>query len=256
MTRSFDPSTGTPVPVLSRTAATAFTLSIVAAGTAVASGMGARWGLWRFTTGFILLRAAVLGSIVSAAVSLSAVVMTSARKKKRGHALSVLGLVVSLVAAGIPLTWYATARRVPRIHDITTDTGDPPRFEAILPLREQAPNAAAYGGPEVAALQHAAYPDVKPLALPVQREQAFDRATAVARSFGWTIVNEDRKGGRIEATDTTFWFGFKDDIVIRVRSEGSGSRIDIRSLSRVGVSDVGTNAARIRKFIAKMTSFG
>lgn len=257
MKQSVFSSAEAPSPALSRTAATAFALSLVVAGTAAAAGMGNRWGLWHYTTGFILLRVAVIGSLVSAAISLSAVVMTSVGKKKmRGLVLSILGLVISLVVAAVPLTRYDTARHVPRIHDITTDTSDPPRFETILPLRKDAPNSSVYGGPDVAMQQHAAYPDVKPLVLPLPVVQVFDRALAVVQSLGWKIVDENRDERRIEATDTTFWFGFKDDIVIRVRPEGSGSRVDIRSLSRVGVSDVGTNAARIRKFLKKMTSSG
>ena len=86
------------------------------------------------------------------------------------------------------------------------------------------------------------------MTLPAPPRQAFDRALATARSLGWDIVASDPPAGRIEATDTTFWFGFKDDVVIRIRPQGSGARLDVRSKSRVGRSDVGANAARIRRF--------
>jgi uncharacterized protein (DUF1499 family) len=80
--------------------------------------------------------------------------------------------------------------------------------------------------------------------------RAFDRAVAAAKAMGWDIVASDPAGGRIEATDTTFWFGFKDDVVVRVTPQPAGSRVDVRSLSRVGGGDLGANAARIRAFLA------
>jgi uncharacterized protein (DUF1499 family) len=82
--------------------------------------------------------------------------------------------------------------------------------------------------------------------------QAFPRALAAARAMGWTMVAQDSSAGTIEASDTTFWFGFTDDVVIRVAADGDGSRIDVRSLSRIGRSDVGANARRIRAYEAKL----
>jgi uncharacterized protein (DUF1499 family) len=145
---------------------------------------------------------------------------------------------------------------VPPIHDITTDTDRPPAFVAIVPLRADAANPIDYAGTEVGAKQRQGYPDIAPATLAVPPNQAFDRALAAARSMGWELVASDPASGRIEATDTTFWFGFKDDIVIRVAPAPGGSRVDIRSLSRVGVSDVGTNAARIRKYLGALKSTG
>jgi uncharacterized protein (DUF1499 family) len=84
--------------------------------------------------------------------------------------------------------------------------------------------------------------------------RAFERALAVARAQGWEIVAAVPAEGRIEATDTTRFFGFKDDIVIRVKAEGAGSRVDVRSLSRVGKSDVGKNASRIRAYLRALGS--
>ena len=107
----------------------------------------------------------------------------------------------------------------------------------------------AYGGPAIAAQQKKAYPDLKPAVLGVPPAQAFDRAVDAAKKQGWEIVAAVPAAGRIEATDTTRWFGFKDDVVIRVRPEGAGSRVDVRSVSRVGRGDVGTNARRIRGFL-------
>jgi uncharacterized protein (DUF1499 family) len=158
-----------------------------------------------------------------------------------------------LLVAGIPWQLKLTAQRVPPIHDITTDTENPPAFVAVVPLRKDAPNPADYGGSETAAQQLAAYPDVKPVLLTVSPEQAFVKALAAAGDMGWEIVEAKSTEGRIEATDTTFWFGFKDDVVVRIRAADHGSRIDVRSVSRVGKSDVGTNAKRIRAYLERLT---
>ena len=138
---------------------------------------------------------------------------------------------------------------MPPIHDISTDTKRPPEFVAILPLRADAPNPSEYGGPEVAAAQIGAYPDLQTHRMDAAPAQAFERAQQAARGLGWEIVSADPTAGRIEATATTFWFGFKDDVVIRIEPDAAGSRVDVRSLSRVGGSDVGANAARIRAFL-------
>ena len=105
----------------------------------------------------------------------------------------------------------------------------------------------------IAAQQQAAYADLRPIVLNVSLEQAFSKALATARDMGWEIVEAKPAEGRIEATDTTFWFGFKDDVVVRVVPADQGSRIDVRSVSRVGKSDVGTNARRIRAYLERMT---
>ena len=123
----------------------------------------------------------------------------------------------------------------------------------MLPLRKNATNPADYGGPEIAAQQHSAYPDIQPLALPIPNQQAFTQALQAAEAMGWAIVATNPVEGRIEATDTTFWFGFKDDIVVRIQPRGDGSRVDIRSVSRVGKSDVGTNAQRIRAYSRRLS---
>jgi uncharacterized protein (DUF1499 family) len=140
------------------------------------------------------------------------------------------------------------------IHDITTDTANPPQFDAILKLRKQASNSVDYGGKEVADQQHKAYPDIAPQVLDLAPDQAFERSLKAARDLGWTIISRNEEKGLIEATDTTFWFGFADDIVIRISPQDRGSRIDLRSLSRVGKSDVGTNAKRVREFLKAVKS--
>jgi uncharacterized protein (DUF1499 family) len=154
----------------------------------------------------------------------------------------------------IPWSWKQRADRVPPIHDITTDLADPPAFEAVLPLRQDAPNPSEYGGDSIAAQQREAYPDLGPLTLDLPLDAAFRRAQEAARDMGWEIVDSDPARGRIEATATTPWFGFKDDVVVRVRPEDGGSRVDVRSVSRVGRSDVGTNARRIREYLEELSA--
>jgi uncharacterized protein (DUF1499 family) len=167
---------------------------------------------------------------------------------------AVTGLLLALVTLGSigALAWKAS--RAPRIHDISTDTDHTPPFVAVLPLRAGALNPAEYGGPEIAAQQHAGYADLAPITMNVPPARAFDRALAAARTMGWELVASDPAAGRIEATDTTFWFGFKDDVVVRVTPAPGGSRVDVRSLSRVGGSDIGTNAARIRKYVKTLNA--
>ncbi|MGI8560651.1 MAG: DUF1499 domain-containing protein, partial [Luteimonas sp.] len=161
-------------------------------------------------------------------------------------------LLIGLAVAWVPWNGMRQARSLPPIHDITTDTVDPPVFVDILPLRADAPNSAGYEGGEVADAQLAGYPELGPLRLALPLEQAHAHALAAAEAMGWEIVASDPASGRIEATATTLWFGFKDDVVVRIRPDGAGSRIDVRSVSRVGGSDVGANAARIRAYLARL----
>jgi uncharacterized protein (DUF1499 family) len=161
--------------------------------------------------------------------------------------------------------WVARLLSAPPIHDITTDSEDPPAFEDLVPVRRTAGavNPVEYqrtqrvGGREIDVIdaQRKAYPDVQPLILPQAPRQALELATQAAQALGWQIVAVAMTvptEGRIEATDSTWYFGFKDDVVIRVRPDTNGSRIDMRSVSRVGVGDVGTNAKRIREYSDKL----
>jgi uncharacterized protein (DUF1499 family) len=223
-------------------------LAVVALALLALAGPGTRLGWWDFGTGFVMLRWAAYLGITAAVVGLVMLL----RRPSTGRVGLVLALLAGLAAALVPWGWLRIAKRVPPIHDITTDTEHPPEFVAVLPLRAGAPNPAAYGGAEIATAQRQAYPDVQPVALNAPPAAAFDRALAAARSMGWEIVAADTAAGRIEATATTRWFGFKDDVVVRITPQGSGSRMDVRSVSRVGRSDVGTNARRIREFVKRV----
>ena len=229
-----------------------FFIALMAGLAALMSGPGTSYGLWNYRTGISVLRGAAYGGIAAAALSLIGLVVSLRMVIVRGFLWALLGVVIGGFIAGLVLHWKQVAASVPRINDITTDTEDPPQFVAILGLLKNYENSPVYGGEEVAALQRKAYPDIIPLIISIPPDLAFEKALTVARQLGWQIIDADRKAGRIEAVDTTFWFGFKDDIVIRLRQQNSGSRVDIRSESRVGVSDLGKNVARIRKFIGAM----
>ncbi|MGH6896337.1 MAG: DUF1499 domain-containing protein [Geminicoccaceae bacterium] len=234
------------------TANAGLALALVAGLALLLAGIGHRFGWWSFGTGFRVVRWAVYGGIAAAVISVAGLVIAPLRAKRRGMFRALAGLIIGLVVAGVPLSYLQTARSVPPIHDITTDPEDPPAFEAIVPLRADAPNPVAYGGPAVAAQQRDAYPDIAPADHPVAPQTAFEAALVAAEAMGWTMVATDEAAGRIEAIDRTFWFGFTDDVVVRVRPTDAGSRIDVRSTSRVGVGDFGTNAARVREYLEEL----
>jgi uncharacterized protein (DUF1499 family) len=230
-------------------------LTITSALLLLAAPLGYRLGIFSLRLALqTLLRWGAYLAVGAAVVSLVGLIVTLAtpKERRRGLLLAAVSLVVAAAAIAIPGR-FRMGPPAPPIHDITTDTQDPPQYVAVLPLRADAPNTAEYGGERVAAQQRGAYPDLQPAILNVPPSQAFERALAAAQEMGWDLVKADATAGRIEATDTTFWFGFKDDVVIRVRPTDGGSRVDVRSLSRVGVGDAGTNAKRIRAYLKVLT---
>ena len=230
----------------------AVALALIAAMSLVAAGFGTRLGFWHFRTGFAILKYGAYGGLLSTMLALVAAIVAFKGKFIPGFVLSLIALAIGITVFALPFSWQLTAKKMPHIHDITTDIVNPPRFVAILPLRANATNPAEYGGPDVAAKQRAAYPDVKTLVLNVPSTQSFALALDAAHKMGWRIIAAIPAAGRIEATDTTFWFGFTDDIVVRITPAGNRSLVDVRSVSRVGISDVGTNARRIRSFLKKL----
>ncbi len=217
------------------------------------SGFGYRLGAWDLNVAFHIY---VYGSFVAAAggvISILAALLTRPGTGRRGFGMAVIGIILAIAGFGTVLRWRQQAGKVPPIHDITTDLANPPQFVAVLPLRAKASNSATYDT-AAAAQQRTGYPDIQPVMLPVDPGAAFHVALAAARDMGWAIVATDSSAGRIEATATTTWFGFKDDIVVRIQPDPKGSRVDVRSESRVGGSDVGTNAARIRAYESRLTT--
>ncbi len=229
-------------------------VACAAALLATVAGLGSRFGVWQFRTGFTLLGYAVYGGTGAVLLGIAGGIMAARRRRGAGVVLALLAMAGGLAVAAVPVSWRLHARQVPAIHDITTDTVNPPQFVALLPLRRDAPNPAVYGGPAVAGEQKRAYPDLRTEVLDLPADRAFERALAAARAMGWRIVSADPAANRIEASDTTFWFGFVDDVVIRVAPAGERTLLDIRSVSRVGKSDVGTNATRIRSYLHRLRS--
>lgn len=237
------------------------TLAVIGCFLALAAGAAAAVAgpLYRFEVlplrdAFDLLRWAAYGGLGAAALSLIGLVRARPGAPRRGMAAALIGLGAGLAVFWIPFSHQQTARQVPAIHDITTDTGNPPEFRAVKRLRPEGANSLDYPGSRLARQQRQAYPDIQPAEFEAPRGRAFDAALNAAREMGWRIVDNDRGEGRIEAVATTFWFGFKDDVVVRVTGSADGSRVDVRSVSRIGVSDVGKNAARIRAYLAALKS--
>jgi len=231
----------------------AVVLAVVALGLLLASGPVTRAGLWSWQLGLKVFAWAAYAGFAAAGVGLVLTVLAAVPRWRARAWIPVGVLCAGLVAAAPAVMMLDKAKSVPPIHDVTTDPFDPPAFLALMPMRVTLPNGAAYGGIRIAEQQQKGYPDIKPLVLKSTPAQTVQRAIDAARASGWEIVSADAPAGRIEATATTFWFGFKDDIIVRVRPEPSGgSRVDVRSVSRVGVSDVGANAARIREFLARL----
>ena len=232
---------------------TALGLAALCGALELLAGPGYRLGWWTLGAGLQTMRWAATVALATAALALAATLCAAGSGARRGALVGVAGLVLALAVAGPPLHLYWKAARLPHIHDISTDTANAPRFVAVLPLRAGAPNSTDYDA-AVAAEQREGYPDIAPLRLAVPPAQAFELARRVARAMGWDIVAVAPQELRIEATATTLLFGFKDDVVIRVGADGSGSRIDMRSLSRVGGSDLGANAERVRDYLHRLAA--
>ncbi|MCB1670010.1 MAG: DUF1499 domain-containing protein [Gammaproteobacteria bacterium] len=228
---------------------------------ALLAPIGVWLGMWDFRQGFTLLRNASpfalwiagfgLLATIAGAVGLFAMQLGNSRK------LTILALI-STIAAGLAYS-VPTAYRTtdaPPIHDITTLPDNPPEYVAIAPLRANAANSMVYGdspnmtAQRLAELTREAYPDMVPQRFSEAADEVFDRAVSAVQQLGWELVDANRADGRIEATDTTFWFRFKDDVVIYITREGNETVLNARSLSRVGGSDFGKNAQRLRDLFA------
>ncbi|SMX51206.1 DUF1499 domain-containing protein [Actibacterium lipolyticum] len=228
----------------------ALLVAVIGAGGAALMIFGARLGLWEPITGFGLYRSYFnpLAMIV-AGLGLFALVLHLIRKEKAAAVLGGLAALVgvALLVPMISSTLNPPVRAAP-INDITTDTANPPAFLVLDDTRPGARTSLVYAGAKVAEAQAAAYPDIAPLETELNAAAAYARALAVANAMGWEIIAEDAENHRFEATARTSVFYFADDVVVVVTEQDSGSRVDMRSVSRVGRSDQGVNAARIRAF--------
>jgi len=193
------------------------------------------------------------GGAALAIISAITLFRLSKMRHRRGGYLAVISLIISALLFIIPFGMQQFAGNFPPIHDITTDTDNPPEFVEVVPLREDAPNPPEYEGEEVAEQQHQYYPDLESLTINRSAEDAFSIALEAAQNMrNWEIVGYQQDEGRIEATATTFWYGFKDDVVIRLEEENDIVVLDVRSKSRVGMGDLGVNARRIQRYLDRV----
>ena len=204
-----------------------------------------RSGAWQ--QGLLLYAISCLGAAIVLLLALLLLVLPRFapwRKAIAGRALIALPgtvLLLSLLGGG----------NHPRIHDISTDLQDPPVFTAAGQQRGAGSNSLETD-PDTMALQAQAYPALQSLRSSREYDAMFDRAVSVATDMGWNIYLQDRNAGVIEAVDTTAVMGFKDDIVIRLRTSADGTVVDLRSVSRVGIGDLGANARRISAFLERL----
>jgi hypothetical protein len=219
----------------------AIAAALVALAMLALSGPLVRFDIWSYRSGLTVFRWSVY--VAAAAAVLAVLALALPAPRARGVALPLIALVIGLASLYPPLAFLQRARAVPPINDITTDTENPPRYMTAT---------RAYPGAEFARQQRSAYPDIIPRMLPMAPREAFTRALAAAEAMGWEVVGRDSAAGTLEAVDSTKWFGFKDDIAIRITPTDAGSRLDVRSKSRVGRSDLGTNAQRIRAYLQQL----
>lgn len=172
------------------------------------------------------------------------------RKKNPVSAKAALvGGLIALIPV-IPLGMQVSkAKSLPFIHNISTDTINPPQFDKVIALRTSKDNTHEYDVDKLAKQQQAGYPNIKTHYTQLTVDQALEKAKKTAESLGWQIVNIDSTQGLLEATETTLLWGFKDDVVVRIQARENNTAVDLRSVSRLGQSDIGANAARIEKFI-------
>lgn len=215
----------------------------VALGMLVGSILGYRTGWLELRPSLGLFQWAAYVAGLAVLLALVGLFAAGRRGRRRGLGPSLLALVLAAPVVGMALQWEHAVRTYPPINDITTDTEEPPGYRA-------APEPAVYPGARTRALQARAYPDLAPLELPLPPDAAFDLALSAARDMGWEVLAADPRAGRIEAVATTPLFGFEDDVVIRLRHAEGETRLDVRSRSRVGRSDLGVNAKRIRRYLA------
>lgn len=226
----------------------------------VTAALGTKFGLidWRLGFGqltFMWGPRVLMGAGALALIGLLLALFVSPR---RGIGAALLALLIPGLGIGYGVYVGQQARAIPPIHDISTDLVDPPSFSAaVVEARAAVPggndldllNKRTRDGATYVELQREAYSDITHVSTGLAPVQTFDAALALAQEQGWTIGHADRDAGIIEASATSFWYGFTDDIAIRVRAEGTGARVDVRSVSRVGQSDLGANAARMRPYL-------
>ena len=201
--------------------------------------------------------AAFAGGLLLAAVAIVLALLAFIviwREGLAGFGMAITALLVGVAILAYPAWFGVKAYRLPAIYDITTDPIDPPRFEQIARLRPREANPIVYAGLRAAELQKAAYPNVEPLIVSSTPQVAYDAAMQVITKRKWRIMAErppqaGRRDGQIEAIARTPIMGFREDVSLRIRTTRGGVRIDVRSASRYGRHDLGSNASRVKSLL-------
>lgn len=238
----------------------ALLLSIGAVVLALFAALGSGWGLWHFQAGFEILRWAFYAAVAGAVLAISAWFM-SRRGEGTLTVVNIIALVVALIFIGYLLNMVRISRSVPPIHDVTTNLDAVPRFFRLSLREDNFAMVPAQDDPRLMRMSHVdrwralheqSYGDLRTIRVPWDVPGTIKRAESLARERGWEVASADPRGV-LEATDTSTFFRFKDDVVLRaVPNPAGGSNVDMRSVSRVGVSDLGVNARRIREFLADL----
>ncbi|WP_237060599.1 DUF1499 domain-containing protein [Microbulbifer sediminum] len=222
------------------------------------AGLALRLELVHFRLVFQVFKYAGLAALGMALASMLVFIWGLVKRHADARRAALWAVVLGLLPVAVPLLTVGKSNfGVPPIHDITTDLGNPPAYRAVLSLREEGDNSAEYDGEEVARQQREAdiYEDIRPLDLDLPVARVTAMAAQVAEDLGWRIVARDDETGHLEAVDRTPLLGFSDDVVVRVTRVEKGARVDVRSSSRVGISDLGANAERIRRFLGELEEF-
>ncbi|HWH23228.1 MAG TPA: DUF1499 domain-containing protein [Allosphingosinicella sp.] len=227
---------------------------------ALIAAYGSAEGQWHFRTGFTILRYAFFAAIAGAILALIGLFL-SRRSGARGVGRrNALALAIALLFITFLGRQIYVARTVPAIHDISTDLKDVPEFRALRVREDNLEKVPDMDRPELKALSpeerwkaihKEAYNDIEPVRVPWTVRETIIKAHSLAEERGWDIAHVDPARGTLEATETTRFFRFRDDVVVRARNDpdGKGTIVDMRSISRVGGSDVGVNAKRVKEFL-------
>jgi len=216
--------------------------------------------MWNHKMVFSTITWATYGGIGAGILSIIGIVM--ARNARSGVSLAAVGVLISAAIVIVPYSYSKLLDRKlhPKIHDITTNTIDPPKFVAVIALRKEAknknPNSVKnkfkYAGEKVAKIQKQFHPNLKTLITKQPAQKVFKTTLDLVKKQGWAVAAVIPAEGRIEATASTFWLGFKDDVVFRIKQVGAKTHLDMRSASRFGKGDRGENARRVKAFLTKL----
>lgn len=226
-------------------------VALVAAALLPLGPLGTKAGLWGFPVGLLSLAAAMGLAVLGIVIGVVALIVAAKRHVPASRRPIYLAMVINMAVMVFMGSQFFAAQDVPPIHNISTDVLDPPQFDKVVALRGESSNPLELDE-ETIAQQVEHYPWVKPLHSDAGTDETFGKAVAVVEAMGMELVNADEQARVVEATATTYWFGFKDDVAIRVRPDGSGSIVDVRSISRVGLSDLGTNARRVGEILERL----